>query len=200
MCCHVAHPDTSTFIHTPSRLFNASVNPFCYKHLCSQNRTMRFTEHQLMIGKTVCTQQGDIWSSAAVVMGEFLQLMLLAIQLKGSDMYGTSVTNCSRPSGVTAFSKSPFCPHTVFMCFVWIWEQTAIISLYSINWLVCITKMESVYCAVRTGSLNTVEVKLLPLQCNIPYQWSVFTVRYEPNHRIQLRLNQGQSEVTYLTT
>jgi len=31
---------------------------------------------------------------------------------------------------------SAFCPHTVFMCFVWIWEQTAIISLYSINWLV----------------------------------------------------------------
>jgi len=25
------------------------------------------------------------------------------------------------------------------MCFVWIWEQTAIISLYSINWLVFIT-------------------------------------------------------------
>ena len=30
---------------------------------------------------------------------------------------------------------------TVFMCFVWIWEQTAIISLYSINWLVCITEI-----------------------------------------------------------
>ena len=28
------------------------------------------------------------------------------------------------------------------MCFVWIWEQTAIISLYSINWLVCITQTE----------------------------------------------------------
>jgi len=28
-----------------------------------------------------------------------------------------------------------FCPHSVFMCFVWIWELTAIISLYSINWL-----------------------------------------------------------------
>ena len=26
------------------------------------------------------------------------------------------------------------------MCFVWIWEQTAIISLYSINWLVFITE------------------------------------------------------------
>ena len=41
--------------------------------------------------------------------------------------------------------------HTaVFMCFVWISEQTAIISLYNINWLVCITETESVYCAVRT--------------------------------------------------
>ena len=47
--------------------------------------------------------------------------------------------------------------HTaVFMCFVWIWEQTANISLYSINWLVCITERESVYCAVRTGSLYTI--------------------------------------------
>ena len=39
------------------------------------------------------------------------------------------------------------------VCFVWIWEQTAIISLYSINWLVCITETECVYCAVRNGSL-----------------------------------------------
>ena len=34
------------------------------------------------------------------------------------------------------------------MCFVWIWEQTAIISLYSINWLAFITDTENVYCAV----------------------------------------------------
>jgi len=53
--------------------------------------------------------------------------------------------------------NSTFCPHTVFMCFVWISEQTAIISLYSINWLVFITETECVYCAVRTGSLNTTE-------------------------------------------
>jgi len=33
-------------------------------------------------------------------------------------------------------NNSTFCPQSVFMCFVWIWEQTAIISLYSINWLV----------------------------------------------------------------
>ena len=53
------------------------------------------------------------------------------------------------------FSNSTFCPHSVFMCFVWIWEKTAIISLYSINWLVFITETECVYCAVRTGSLYT---------------------------------------------
>jgi hypothetical protein len=35
----------------------------------------------------------------------------------------------------------PFCPHSVFMCFVWIWEQTAIISLYSINWLFFTTEI-----------------------------------------------------------
>ena len=44
------------------------------------------------------------------------------------------------------------------MCFVWISEPTAIISLYSINWLVCITETECVYCAVRTGCLNVIWV------------------------------------------
>jgi hypothetical protein len=55
---------------------------------------------------------------------------------------------------VLTFNNSTFCPHSVFMCFIWISVQTAIISLYSINWLVFITEMERVYCAVRTGSLN----------------------------------------------
>ena len=35
-------------------------------------------------------------------------------------------------------------PHTaVFKCFVWIWEQTAIISLYNIHWLVFVTEIWS---------------------------------------------------------
>ena len=50
------------------------------------------------------------------------------------------------------------------MCFVWISEQTAIISLYNINWLVFITETEYVYCAVRTGSLN---VLLMFTQCGM---------------------------------
>ena len=53
------------------------------------------------------------------------------------------------------FSNSTFCPHSVFMCFMWVWEQTAIIYLYSINWLDFIIEVESVYCAVRTGCLYT---------------------------------------------
>jgi hypothetical protein len=51
-------------------------------------------------------------------------------------------------------NNSTFCPHSVFTCFVWISEQTAIISLYNINWLVFITETESVYCTVRTGALS----------------------------------------------
>ena len=97
------------------------------------------------------------------------------------------------------FNSSTFCPHSVFMCFVWIWEQTAIISLYSINWLVFITETECVYCAVRTGSLyiilRSAHTVCLCVLCGsenkqwlFPYAaltdwfllpwWEVFTVRY----------------------
>jgi len=55
----------------------------------------------------------------------------------GHYMHRTVVTICITSF---SFSSSTFCPHSVFMCFVWISEQTAIISLYSINWLVCITE------------------------------------------------------------
>jgi hypothetical protein len=51
------------------------------------------------------------------------------------------------PPGVT-YHNSKFCPHSVFVCFVWIWEQTAIISPYSVKWLVCITERRSVFTAL----------------------------------------------------
>ena len=47
------------------------------------------------------------------------------------------------------------------MCFVWIWEQTAIISLYSIDWLVFITETEFVYCAVRAEYLYTIPANII---------------------------------------
>ena len=61
-------------------------------------------------------------------------------------------THLTRTTSLT-FNKS------TLMCFVWIWEQTAIISLYSINWLVFITETECVYCAVRSAFY------VLPTQC-----------------------------------
>ena len=69
------------------------------------------------------------------------------------------------------FSISTFCPHSVFMCFVWIWEQTAIISLYSINWLVCITETECVYCAVRTEHLTFTNSTFCPHTVFMCFVW-----------------------------
>ena len=63
------------------------------------------------------------------------------------------------------FNNSTFCPHSVFTCFVWIGEQTAIISLYSINWLVCIT--EDGECLLRGTDWTfkyTVLIKWKPLK------------------------------------
>jgi len=40
------------------------------------------------------------------------------------------------------------------MCFLFTTEQTAICATYIINGLVFKTEKKSVYCAVRTGSLN----------------------------------------------
>ena len=73
-------------------------------------------------------------------------------------LYSPLVTICTAS---LTFSNPTFCPHSVFMCFVWISEQTAIISLYNINWLVFITEMESVYCAVRTGCLLIIYINLM---------------------------------------
>ena len=76
------------------------------------------------------------------------------------------------------FNNSTFCPHSVFMCFVWIWEQTAIISLYSFKWLVFITETECVYCAVRSTFY------VLPTQCiyvfcvNLRTNSNYFTVQH----------------------
>ena len=50
------------------------------------------------------------------------------------------------------FNNCTLCPHCIYV-FVFIREQTATCATYSIDRLVFITEMKSVYCAVRTGSL-----------------------------------------------
>jgi len=50
--------------------------------------------------------------------------------------------------------------------FAWISEQTAFISLYSYNLSGFITEAESVYCAVRTGSLNQTDTLSSLQECS----------------------------------
>jgi len=63
-------------------------------------------------------------------------------------------------------------PTQLYLCFVRIWEQTAIISPYSISWLAFITETDCVYCAVRTESLNLTQFKfdwkIRGSPCSIP--------------------------------
>ena len=67
------------------------------------------------------------------------------------NFWGSSHRFLYVPPGLT-FINSTLCS-LCFECFVRISEQTATFALYSINWLVFITVVESVYCALRTDSL-----------------------------------------------
>jgi len=58
------------------------------------------------------------------------------------------------PVGTARYQILHYAHTAVFMCFMWISEQTAIISLHGVNWFVCITETESVYCVLRTESLK----------------------------------------------
>ena len=70
----------------------------------------------------------------------------------------TSCFNLLKPAGYMMHQQfniqQLYALPTLYLCFVFIWEQTATCATYIINWLVFITEMKSAYCAVRTGSLN----------------------------------------------
>jgi len=109
---------------------------------------------------TICTAQ---WSLYVPHSGHYIYHPVVTIRTaqwslyiphSGHSMYSPVVTICTTS---LIFTNSTFCPHTVFMCFVWISEQTTIISLYNINWLVFVTKAQCVYCAVRTVSLSVID-------------------------------------------
>ena len=50
--------------------------------------------------------------------------------------------------------KNSFCPTFVYVMFLWIWKQAAIIARHNINGLIFINKKESVYSAVRAKRLR----------------------------------------------
>ena len=94
---------------------------------------------------TTCTAQ---WSLYIPHSGNYMYRTVVTICTAQRSLYVPhsghyvyrTVVNISTTS--LTFNNSTFCPRSVFMCSVWIWEQTAIISLYNINWLVCITDGE----------------------------------------------------------
>ena len=134
------------------------------------------TENELMSVRKTCRQckNGTACCRDCSLFQTFQNLSLLTqMNIKnswtsGHYMYRTVVPICAAS---LAFTNSTFCPHSVFMCFVWIWEQTAIISPYSINWLVCITETECVYCAVRTEHLTFSNSTFCPHSVFMCFVW-----------------------------
>ena len=96
-----------------------------------------------------------IWEQTAIISVYSINWLVFTTE---TECVYCAVRTGSLYTASLTFSNSTFCPDSVFMCFVWIWEQTGIISLYSINWLVFITETECVYCAVRTGYLYIIQV------------------------------------------
>jgi hypothetical protein len=91
--------------------------------------------------------------------------------------YGLYIPPC------LTFTNSTFCPHSVFMCFVWISEQTAIICLYSINWLVFIT--HSVMIRLRTDQMCTYLFVHYVIRYLKTRMWKRFSSQCSPTSRYQ---------------
>jgi len=72
-------------------------------------------------------------------------------------------------------------------------EQIAIISIYSINWLLFINEAACVYCAVRTESLNTLRFlwfssfqdQMLRQYLNSTFSYMIQTQVFRPNTALQ---------------
>ena len=105
-----------------------------------------------------------IWEQTAIISQCSINWLVFITE---TECVYCAVGNWSLYTASLTFSNSTFCPHSVFMCFVWIWEQTAIISLCRIYWLDFLIETECVYCAVRTWSLYIIQVTLNPIIINI---------------------------------
>ena len=68
--------------------------------------------------------------------------------------------------------KPTSCPHSTFLCFVWISKHRTVISLYENNLSVFTTQTECVDCAGRSESLSTIQNNLSLQRANF---WSTLT-------------------------
>ena len=101
---------------------------------------------------------GDKNSPFAFILSTISKSLLVSV--------GNSVLcdkfNLLKPSGYFTYHQGLTFKNSTWRslcteCFVRISEQTATFAFYSINWLIFITEMESVCCAVRTDSLYTAD-------------------------------------------
>ena len=82
-------------------------------------------------GGTGTGHSGDVAEQTAMV---FIYSINWLVCVTETECVYCAVRTGSLYTASLTFSNSTFCPHSVFMCFVWIWEQAAIISLYNIDW------------------------------------------------------------------
>jgi len=136
--------DTEVFIYkdfNETLIFSADLK---------KNNKIKFNENPSSGSRVISFRQTDGQKKTKKLISLF---EILRTYVKRS-LQSPMVTICTTS---LTFDNSTFSPHSVFMCFVWIWEQTAIISLQIINWLVFTTETECVYWAVRD--------EFLPTQC-----------------------------------
>jgi hypothetical protein len=116
---------------------------------------LRGTDWTFNINCTFCPHSVfmcSVWTSEQTVIISLYNINWLVFITQTECVY------CAVRAEHLILTNCTFCPHSVFVCSVWISEQTAIISLYNINWLVFITETECVYCVVRTKSLDIIQV------------------------------------------
>ena len=95
--------------------------------ICTASLTLSvlYSAHTLHLCVSCVSENKQTWFPYTILTDWFYNRDLT--------LYSPVITICTAS---IIFNNSTFCPHTVFVGFVWISEQTDIISLYNINWLV----------------------------------------------------------------
>jgi hypothetical protein len=144
--CDVKQPVLQRFLRQPLFRDTAKTQPNCLMCLLTCTFVLLTLQARLpppltLQNPSVLPTQWCVWISEQTAIISLYSVNGLVFITETECVY------CAVRTGSLTFNNSTFCPHSVFMCFVWISEQTAIISLYNINWLVFITEPECVYCA-----------------------------------------------------
>jgi hypothetical protein len=122
-----------------------------------------------------------IWEKTAIISLYSIKWLVFIAEIVFTARYGLNLRvvyiNPSKPSGQYMYRQfniknSTFCSHSVFMCFMWIWEPTAIISLYSFDWFF----LTDIVFTARNG-LNLRVMCISPLKPNGHYRYPQFNIR-----------------------